>query len=152
MIMAICVPKYEIQELSENEATQVQTPEEFVVGVQTEIAKRFMYEPMTEETVGKMRGFLESRAARCGFGASDVEIDFMPDLAGKAKECAGCRQAGSYEEYKIRRAASGLPDEAGSEREWFRMASYSDGSALVNINLVAPRNAEPLEISFKIVS
>jgi len=152
MIMTIRIPECKIQELSENEATQVQTPEEFVAGMQAEIAKRFMYEPMTEETAGRMRGFFESRAARCGFGAPSVEIDFMFDLRGKAKECAGCRQAGSYEEYRIRRAAAGLPDDAGSEKEWFRMASYSDGSALVNINFVAPGNAEPPEISFTAVS
>ena len=148
--MAIRVPKYEIQELSENEAAQVQTPEEFVVGVQTEIAKRFMYEQMTDETAGKMREFARHLASNGVYGTPDVEIDFMSDLAGKAKECAGCRRARSYEEYKIRRAASGLPDEAGSEREWHRMASYSDGSTLVNINFIAPRNTELSEISFKI--
>ena len=109
-----------------------------------------MYEQMTDETAGKIRGFLESRAACCGFGASDVEIDFMSDLRSKAKECAGCRGSGSYEEYKIKRAAAGLPDEAGSEKEWHRMANYSDGFALVNINFIAPRSIESSEISFKI--
>ena len=150
MTMAIRTLKYEIQELSENEAAQVQTPEEFAASVQMEIAKRFMYEPATEETAGKMREFARHLASSGTYGTPDVEIDFMSDLRGKAKECAGCRGSGSYEEYKIKRAVSGLPDEAGSEKEWFRMANYSDGSAVVNINFVTPRNAELSEISFKI--
>ena len=97
-----------------------------------------------------MREFARHLASNGVYGTPDVEIDFMSDLRGKAKECASCRGSGSYEEYRIKRAAAGLPDEAGSEKEWHRMANYSDGFALVNINFIAPRNIELSEISFKI--
>ena len=148
--MAIHVPKYEINELSENEATRVKTPAEIIAGVQTEIAKRFMYEPMTDETAEKIREFVRHLTSSQTYGTPDVEIDFMSDLAGKAKECAGCRDTESYEEYRVKRAAAGLSDDAGSEKEWYRMANYSDGSVIVNINFVAPKNVELLEISSKI--
>lgn len=109
-----------------------------------------MYEPMTEETARKIREFARSSAPCGAYGTTDAEIDFMLDLRDKTKECAGCRGSGSYEEYKIKRAAAGLPDDAGSEKEWRRMANYSDGCATVNINFIMPGNAEPSEISFKI--
>lgn len=109
-----------------------------------------MYEPMTKETARKIREFVRSSATRGAYGTPDAEIDFMLDLRDKTKECAGCRGSGSYEEYKIKRAAAGLPDDAGSEKEWRRMASYSDGNAMVNINFIMPGNIEPPEISFKI--
>lgn len=105
---------------------------------------------MTKETARKIREFVRSSAPRGAYGTPDVEIDFMLDLRDKTRECAGCRSSGSYEEYKIKRAAAGLPDDAGSEKEWRRMANYSDGSAVVNLNFVMPGNAEPSGISFKI--
>ena len=109
-----------------------------------------MYEPMTKETARKIREFVRSSAPGRAYGTPDAEIDFMLDLRGKTKECAGCRGSGSYEEYKIKRAVAGLPDDAGSEKEWRRMANYSDGNAMININFIMPGNAELSEISFKI--
>ena len=98
--MAIHVPKYEIGEFSEDEAAQVQTPEEFVVGVQAETAKRFMYELMTDETISGIKGSI-THALQDYYGATiqSIDIDDTRDLEFKQKECRECAETSSYEEY-----------------------------------------------------
>ena len=98
--MAIHVPKYEVGEFSEDEAVRVQPPEEFVAGVQAESAKRFMYEPMTEETISRIKDSV-THAVQNYYGATiqSIDIDDTRDLEFKQKECRECAETSSYEEY-----------------------------------------------------
>lgn len=101
MTMAIHVPKYEVGEFSEDEAARVQTLEEFVAGAQTEFAKQFMYEPMTEETISRIKDSITHAVQDYYQGAEiqSIDIDDARDLEFKQKECRECAETSSYEEY-----------------------------------------------------
>jgi len=101
-------------------------------------ASRFLYEPMNGEMLGRIKdSILHAVQDRCeAVSVGNIEIDDMRDLEFKKRECEACAETSSYEEYKLKRAVLNLPDEAGSEKEWFRMSQYRPGSVNVNIDFV----------------
>lgn len=97
---------------------------------------KFLYEPMSDSTTDRIREDIVCQI-RNSYGDAaihSVDIDDMRDLEGRSSECKACAEAGSYEEYKIKRAAQNLPDDAGSEKEWYRMSQYQLGQVLINVS------------------
>ena len=95
----------------------------------------FLYEPATEGVAGRLATAVAEQAS-AAFGAlCRAEADFCPDLEARPEFRRECAEAGSYEEYRVRRAAAGLPDEAGSERAWRRAAGWRPGSVFVSVEL-----------------
>ena len=117
-----------------------------------EVFNRFAYEPKNEETMRGIGNYVAD-AVRSNYPYAtiqNVDIDFMQDLETKYSECRACAETGSYEEYKLRRAAQGMPDVAGSDGEWFRMSRYSPGSMLINISFTPAPAVQNVEITTKI--
>ena len=98
--------------------------------------RRFVNEPKNDQTMQKIGRFISDEVSHAfpDVSMQTVDIDDMRDLEGKYSECRACAETNSYEEYKFKRAIQNLPDEAGSEREWFRMSRYSPNSVLLNVS------------------
>ena len=117
--------------------------------MQLELSK-FLYEPVVDRTADMIRESVADKirenygeTAVCG-----VDIDDMHDLDCRFRECQACAETSSYEEYRIKRAALNLPDEAGSEKNWFRMSQYKPGTVVVNVKF-APVAAREIDCTFK---
>ena len=130
----------------------VDIQQRFLSAVQREIASRFLYEPMNDETISGIKDSTAHAVQDYYRGAEiqSIDIDDMRDLEFKRKECRACSETSSYEEYQIKRAAQNLPDEAGSEKNWRRMSQYSPGSVLINVSFAPAWAGQNVEITTKI--
>ena len=151
------LPQYKLGRLVVDEADvdavkSVDVRQDFMDRLRQEVFDRFAYEPKNEETIRGI-GNCVAGAVRINYPCAtirNVDIDSMQDLDARYSECQSCAEAGSYEEYKLRRAAEGMPDAAGSEGEWFRMAQYSPGSVLVSVSFTPRPSARNVVITTKI--
>ena len=123
---------------------------QFLSAMQLELSK-FLYEPMDNRTADMIRESVADKirenygeTAVCG-----VDIDDMRDLDYRSRECRACAETSSYEEYRVRRAALNLPDDAGSEKEWRRMSQYRPGTVVVNVKF-APVATQEIDCSFRL--
>ena len=137
-------------------AKSVDIQQDFLSAVQREITSRFLYEPINDETISRIKDSVTHAVQGYYQGAAiqSINIDDMRDLEFKRKECRECAETSSYEEYQIKRAAQNLPDEAGSEREWSRMSQYKPGQINMNISYipVQPIPMQQVECTIELVT
>jgi len=116
------------------------------------VASKFLYEPINDKTIDRIRNYVEQAVSRSCGGAviHNVKIDDMLDLEHRASECRACAETSSYEEYRIKRAAMNLPDDAGSEQEWSRMSRYRPGQVDVHIDFIPAQTVQEINYDFKI--
>lgn len=133
-------------------AKSVDIQQDFFSAVRREIASRFLYEPMNDKTISRIKDSVAHAAQDYyqGVEIQSIDIDDTRDLEFKRKECHECAEASSYEEYQIRRAAQNLPDEAGSEKNWLRMSQYKPGQINMHISYVPVQPMQHVECTIKI--
>ena len=151
--MNIKIPQYNIEYLPDISKTKfVDIHHEFLSAMQAEITSNFLYEPINDKTIDRIKCYAEQAISRSCGGAviHNVKIDDMLDLESKVSECRACAETSSYEEYRIKRAAMNLPDEAGSEQEWSRMSHYRPGQVDVHIDFISPSPVQEINCVFKI--
>lgn len=106
---------------------------------------KFFYEPATENTLRQLAQEISGRTQSAVGLPAEAYVDDMLDLEPRCAECQVCRSSSSYAEYKLKKAAANLPDEAGSEEEWLRMSRYAPGAVLVNVEVRRPDGGKPLK-------
>ena len=133
-------------------AKSVDIHQNFLSALSNEIRSKFLYEPMNNKTIDRIKDSVAYAIQNCYQGGKiqSIDIDDMRDLEFRQKECRECAETSSYEEYQIKRAAQNLPDEAGSEKNWFRMSQYKPGQINMNINYIPVQSVQQVECTFKI--
>ena len=133
-------------------AKSVDIHQNFLSALSNEIRSKFLYEPMNDKTIDRIKDSIAYAVQDYYQGAEiqSIDIDDMRDLEFRQKECRECAETSSYEEYQIKRAAQNLPDEAGSEKNWFRMSQYKPGQINMNINYIPVQPIQQVECTFKI--
>ena len=133
-------------------AKSVDIHQNFLSALSNEIRSKFLYEPMNDKTIDRIKDSVAYAIQNCYQGGKiqSIDIDDMRDLEFRQKECRECAETSSYEEYQIKRAAQNLPDEAGSEKNWFRMSQYKPGQINMNINYIPVQSVQQVECTFKI--
>ena len=133
-------------------AKSVDIHQNFLSALQNEMMSKFLYEPMNDKTIDRIKDSVAYAVQDYYQGAEiqSIDIDDMRDLEFRQKECRECAETSSYEEYQIKRAAQNLPDEAGSEKNWFRMSQYRPGQINMNINYIPVQPMQQVECTIKI--
>ena len=133
-------------------AKSVDIHQNFLSAVQNEMMSKFLYEPMNDKTIDRIKNRVAYALQNYYQGAKiqSIDIDDMRDLEFRQKECRECAETSSYEEYQIKRAAQNLPDEAGSEKNWLRMSQYRPGQINMNINYIPVQPMQQVECTIKI--
>ena len=133
-------------------AKSVDIHQNFLSALSNEIRSKFLYEPMNNKTIDRIKDSVAYAIQNCYQGGKiqSIDIDDMRDLEFRQKECRECAETSSYEEYQIKRAAQNLPDEAGSEKNWLRMSQYRPGQINMNINYIPVQPIQQVECTIKI--
>ena len=156
--MSLKIPQYKVASWSDMDksdldfARSVDIHQNVLSALQNEIMSKFLYEPMNNKTIDRIKDSVAYAIQNYYQGAKiqSIDIDDMRDLEFRQKECRECAETSSYEEYQIKRAAQNLPDEAGSEKNWFRMSQYKPGQINMNINYIPVQSVQQVECTFKI--
>ena len=156
--MSLKIPQYKVASWSDMDksdldlAKSVDIHQNFLSALQNEMMSKFLYEPMNDKIIDRIKNSVAYALQNYYQGAKiqSIDIDDMRDLEFKQKECRECAETSSYEEYQIKRAAQNLPDEAGSEKNWFRMSQYKPGQINMNINYIPVQPMQQVECMIKI--
>ena len=158
--MSLKIPQYaswsDVDKSDLDLAKSVDIHQNFLSALQNEMMSKFLYEPMNDKTIDRIKDRIKDSVAHAvqdycqGAEIQSIDIDDMRDLEFRQKECRECAETSSYEEYQIKRAAQNLPDEAGSEKNWFRMSQYKPGQINMNINYIPVQSVQQVECTFKI--
>ena len=156
--MSLKIPQYKVASWSDIDksdldlAKSVDIHQNFLSALQNEMMSKFLYEPMNDKTIDRIKNRVSYALQNYYQGAKiqSIDIDDMRDLEFRQKECRECAETSSYEEYQIKRAAQNLPDEAGSEKNWLRMSQYRPGQINMNINYIPVQSIQQVECTIKI--
>ena len=156
--MSLKIPQYKLASWSDMDksdldlAKSADIHQHVLYALQNEMMSKFLYEPMNDKIIDRIKNSVAYALQNYYQGAKiqSIDIDDMRDLEFRQKECRECAETSSYEEYQIKRAAQNLPDEAGSEKNWFRMSQYKPGQINMNINYIPVQPMQQVECTIKI--